>query len=104
TSPPPRARPALQPLRAGSKSRSAISTGSGWSSARRCSRYWFPRSPAMGEARGCLSSAERGVEGLIAAVKAGDNHAGEALVTAMTPLVAGLARRFEGRVSRSDLE
>ena len=58
----------------------------------------------MGEARGCLSSAERGVEGLIAAVKAGDNHAGEALVTAMTPLVAGLARRFEGRVSRSDLE
>ena len=58
----------------------------------------------MGEARGCLSSAERGVEGLIAAVKAGDNEAGEALVTAMTPLVAGLARRFEGRVPRSDLE
>jgi DNA-directed RNA polymerase specialized sigma subunit len=51
-----------------------------------------------------LSSPERGVEGLIAAVKAGDDVAVAALVAAMTPLVAGLARRFEGRVSRSDLE
>jgi RNA polymerase sigma-B factor len=51
-----------------------------------------------------LSSPKRGVEGLIAAVKAGDDKAGAALVTAMTPLVAGLARRFEGRVPRSDLE
>ena len=51
-----------------------------------------------------MSSPERGVEGLIAAVKAGDDEAGAALVTAMTPLVAGLARRFEGRVPRSDLE
>jgi RNA polymerase sigma-B factor len=51
-----------------------------------------------------LSSPKRGVEGLIAAVKAGDDKAGAALVTAMTPLVAGLARRFEGRVSRPDLE
>jgi RNA polymerase sigma-B factor len=51
-----------------------------------------------------LSSPDRGVEALIAGVKVGDKAAGEALVAAMTPLVAGLARRFDGRVPRSDLE
>jgi RNA polymerase sigma-B factor len=51
-----------------------------------------------------LSPPDRGVEALIAGVKVGDRVAGEALVTSMKPLVAGLARRFDGRVPRSDLE
>jgi RNA polymerase sigma-B factor len=51
-----------------------------------------------------LSSPERGVEDLVAGVQAGDDDAGAALVSAMTPLVAGLAKRFAGRVPRSDLE
>jgi RNA polymerase sigma-B factor len=51
-----------------------------------------------------LSPPDRGVDALIAGVKVGDKVAGEALVTVMTPLVTGLARRFDGRVPRSDLE
>ena len=51
-----------------------------------------------------MSPPDRGVEALIAGVKVGDKAAGEALVTSMKPLVAGLARRFDGRVPRSDLE
>ena len=45
-----------------------------------------------------------GVEGLVARVVAGDEAAGDLLVAAMRPLVGGMARRFEGRVSRADLE
>jgi RNA polymerase sigma-B factor len=44
------------------------------------------------------------VERLVAGVRDGDAAAGEQLVTAMRPLVMGMARRFEGRVPRSDLE
>ena len=44
------------------------------------------------------------VERLVAAVRDGDEAAGEQLVTAMRPLVEAMARRFEGRVPRSDLE
>jgi RNA polymerase sigma-B factor len=44
------------------------------------------------------------VERLVAAAREGDAAAGEQLVAAMRPLVEGMARRFEGRVPRSDLE
>ncbi len=44
------------------------------------------------------------VEGLVGRVVAGDETAGDLLVAAMRPLVSGMARRFEGRVSRADLE
>ncbi|MDX6549227.1 MAG: polymerase sigma-B factor [Gaiellales bacterium] len=44
------------------------------------------------------------VERLVAAVRDGNEAAGERLVTAMRPLVEAMARRFEGRVPRSDLE
>jgi RNA polymerase sigma-B factor len=44
------------------------------------------------------------VERLVAAAREGDAAAGERLVAAMRPLVEGMARRFEGRVPRSDLE
>jgi RNA polymerase sigma-B factor len=37
-------------------------------------------------------------------VRDGDEAAGERLVAAMRPLVGAMARRFEGRVPRSDLE
>ena len=37
-------------------------------------------------------------------VARGDETAAEQLVTAMTPLLTGMARRFEGRVPRADLE
>jgi RNA polymerase sigma-B factor len=44
------------------------------------------------------------VERLVAGARDGDAAAGEQLVAAMRPLVEGMARRFEGRVPRSDLE
>jgi RNA polymerase sigma-B factor len=45
-----------------------------------------------------------GAERLAVAAAAGDGAATEQLVSAMGPLVAGMARRFQGRVPRADLE
>jgi RNA polymerase sigma-B factor len=51
-----------------------------------------------------VSLPEAAIERLVAGTRAGDAAAGDALVRAMRPLVAGLTRRFEGRVARGDLE
>jgi RNA polymerase sigma-B factor len=51
-----------------------------------------------------VSSPEADVEQLLARIRTGDEAAGADLVTTMTPLVTGLARRFDGRVPRADLE
>jgi RNA polymerase sigma-B factor len=51
-----------------------------------------------------VSSPDGEIERLVAGTGEGDEAATAALVTALRPLVAGLARRFEGRVARADLE
>ncbi len=51
-----------------------------------------------------MSSPDGEIERLVAGTREGDEAAAGRLVDALRPLVAGLARRFEGRVARADLE
>ncbi len=51
-----------------------------------------------------MSSPDGEIERLVAGTREGDEAAAGRLVDALRPLVAGLARRFEGRVGRADLE